>query len=963
MVVTLNRLVQEINAKAIDGTSTATTSSTESSTTSRTSTTTDTQAPTPVTISTFTNITFNDPRNNVRTERITVTYVAPAAAGFHDFAGVDVWMEVPYEANTDPLQPIGQQVVTIGWIPATVAPSGTAYASWQYPNPARHEVWRAYLGARNANISTPLSTGTGIGATPSVAMDINATNTNNVAAFSVDDGTFVSGASTVGCNFRFTLPGTGSSWIAYDWDHCEVKVTTPDMGTGDEPVTAAVFDRNTGNPGSLVQSIMYFTPLSTASSTWSFQAFSYDSHKNVIAGAPIDTAVMPGGVSGAASQPGAANWSASVIEYRNSYGKQEVKIHAVINTLADNATLYRAFMYQPATGTASSTKPADYQFVGIQQKAASGATTIEWWSEVLGTASQTWWIVVTAGNDALNYYLPDSASIAAAHSVGIHAKQDPQPATGLTIDAGYDSGQLMNGLPSGIFTFDYDLPADDQRAWADVQRRWTTSSYVAVTDWETVAGGSINDQSAHHDTIKQAYRWSWPVVDQYQQFRVRVQGISPDTEAISGTSNLHFSPGGLFQAQYVDPNTLGDLQTIDQGILITANPERGGYNLDFEDSATLLPGWSISVPVWTVATDSGIGSGHAAKCAVTGTGGSDLLNLYTIKARNGDKYTIKATSKADAGFTGTPTLRIAQYNATGTFVGGNSITLNTSTTLTEVSSAVTLSASASTAFIIINVNVVSSVGNFYVDGISMSKSIGANDIADGSIDNGHIASGVQLANVGTALPTLPNAAYPDGSIFVLRISTGPNKYKIYRNDGGTWPAGTSPNDIIAGTLAAGVIYAGDVQIDNLTAGTASFASDAVFARGGNTLTINASGIKLIGSAGFVDLTGSSVAFGKGATSYFLVGTSVTLSTNVVWGVNGFAVGILGISTNASIDAAGDATFQSVDTGFLTVSNPSQCTFGALSGTNTATLQAITTAGTNGRIVFVNGLVTSIVNPS
>lgn len=105
------------------------------------------------------------------------------------------------------------------------------------------------------------------------------------------------------------------------------------------------------------------------------------------------------------------------------------------------------------------------------------------------------------------------------------------------------------------------------------------------------------------------------------------------------------------------------------------------------------------------------------------------------------------------------------------------------------------------------------------------------------------ASGKTPVNVFAGLPTLPNAAYPSGSVLV-NISDG----KVYRTaNGTTWDKGVAPGDLVAGTIAAGVVYAGTVNASQVNAGTlnaftitaANISGSSInSSTGGSTITLN-----------------------------------------------------------------------------------------------------------------------------
>lgn len=82
-----------------------------------------------------------------------------------------------------------------------------------------------------------------------------------------------------------------------------------------------------------------------------------------------------------------------------------------------------------------------------------------------------------------------------------------------------------------------------------------------------------------------------------------------------------------------------------------------------------------------------------------------------------------------------------------------------------------------------------------------------------SLGTAAFAGNIRPVGIGAALPTLPDATYPVGSIFYL--TTGP---AMYKNDGGTWKALVGANDLQAGAVVAGKIASGAVSTSELSAG-------------------------------------------------------------------------------------------------------------------------------------------------
>jgi hypothetical protein len=110
----------------------------------------------------------------------------------------------------------------------------------------------------------------------------------------------------------------------------------------------------------------------------------------------------------------------------------------------------------------------------------------------------------------------------------------------------------------------------------------------------------------------------------------------------------------------------------------------------------------------------------------------------------------------------------------------------------------------------------------------MLGTIQSTHLAAGSLgDLSKYASDKRPVVVVSSNPGLPNASYPVGAII---FNTGDGK--LYRNVANVWSKGTDPQDLIAGTIAAGVAYLGTVTAGQVTAG----------AFNGITLVLNLNGI-------------------------------------------------------------------------------------------------------------------------
>jgi len=172
-------------------------------------------------------------------------------------------------------------------------------------------------------------------------------------------------------------------------------------------------------------------------------------------------------------------------------------------------------------------------------------------------------------------------------------------------------------------------------------------------------------------------------------------------------------------------------------------------------------------------------------------------------------------------------------------------------------------------------------------GSSIDFSAGQVVVKLGSIQSTHLAAGSlgdlskyasdkRPVVVTYGLPVLPSSDYPNGAL-IFNTADG----KLYRNNGGTWTKGTDPQDLIAGTIAAGVVYAGSVTVSQLTAGNAVFSGDASFARsGGGKVTINSSGLVLVDNAtsptATLQISSSGISIAQGSSSVTITASSVAI---------------------------------------------------------------------------------------
>lgn len=175
---------------------------------------------------------------------------------------------------------------------------------------------------------------------------------------------------------------------------------------------------------------------------------------------------------------------------------------------------------------------------------------------------------------------------------------------------------------------------------------------------------------------------------------------------------------------------------------------------------------------------------------------------------------------------------------------------------------------------------------------------GATHILPHSLVRELFATTIIPPEVVGALPTLPDALYPQGSLVFLTTDE-----KLYRNtDGSTWSKGVDGNDLIADSVVAGKIAAAAVGVDELAANsiqTSHFQATAaapevdnsdssvvidpngIVIRNGKLVFEDAFGITAMDGAGFgvswTDYITSGVfnhAFGAGTTADIVAATLV-----------------------------------------------------------------------------------------
>lgn len=92
------------------------------------------------------------------------------------------------------------------------------------------------------------------------------------------------------------------------------------------------------------------------------------------------------------------------------------------------------------------------------------------------------------------------------------------------------------------------------------------------------------------------------------------------------------------------------------------------------------------------------------------------------------------------------------------------------------------------------------------------------DIAPGTLDKTAFAASLAMPEIVTALPTLPNARFPEKSLVVLNNSGHPDNGKLFRNVAGAWTKAVDGADIVANSITAAAIVAGAIGATQIAAG-------------------------------------------------------------------------------------------------------------------------------------------------
>lgn len=357
----------------------------------------------------------------------------------------------------------------------------------------------------------------------------------------------------------------------------------------------------------------------------------------------------------------------------------------------------------------------------------------------------------------------------------------------------------------------------------------------------------------------------------------------------------------------VAPTTGGPPPPVDVGGGLKKEPD-GTIVIALGDNMLVNPGFEDGLTGWTyhsfaVETSNPHGG---AKCVKTD--GTSAYLRQTLPCTPGLTYKIGAylRSTTDANFWAAVSLNFLDAN-------GNSLQATWTSqpnALAWTGASHTAVAPAGAVHVIAQIDAAITVGTWWVDDARFSTADGGIVVdadgnlvlktgssvgldADGSvivpagaIQTSHLADGalgdlskysstVRAIGIVFGLPTLPNANYPAGSI-VMSLNDG----KIYRTpDGNAWTQKSDPADLVAGTIAAGVVYAGTINANQINAGSLAagvILTSKIGAAQINTGTIDvgSGGMTFSGSGGIILANGGNITASPG---YVQAGTLKALA--------------------------------------------------------------------------------------
>jgi len=351
-----------------------------------------------------------------------------------------------------------------------------------------------------------------------------------------------------------------------------------------------------------------------------------------------------------------------------------------------------------------------------------------------------------------------------------------------------------------------------------------------------------------------------------------------------------------------DPNAVaGASYTFGAGLNVNGNtvtfaqtdPSNMLYNRGFEDSPPLAQ-WTQTVPgAFSVDTSTFYQGKQSAK---TSTAYSALVQTFYVHAL--DQFLAGVFYRSSTGATGTCTLLIVFKDATGAILSYVYDQHAGSTTFAHASCSGPAPTGSATMEFWIRLDT-GATGTWYFDDASLRRIAAGDVIQVGAIATSHLAPGslggdlskysstIRAIAITNGLPSLPDANYPQGCI-IFNTFDG----KEYRNTTGTaWSKGVAPEDLIAGTIAAGVAYIGEIECSQVNAGLLN-ANVGVYAESvqagaftGCSLTLTANGVTttINNSSTAAGVAGLQVAASGGDTTYI-----VPAGLAVMYGSTGIA---------------------------------------------------------------------------
>lgn len=235
------------------------------------------------------------------------------------------------------------------------------------------------------------------------------------------------------------------------------------------------------------------------------------------------------------------------------------------------------------------------------------------------------------------------------------------------------------------------------------------------------------------------------------------------------------------------------------------DPSNMLFDPGFEDSPALAQ-WSQQAGAWTRSSTIFFQGLYSA----AGTVANSSLS-QTFHCDPNDQFVALVYARTSSGATGSATLRIKFFDATGAFLVDSNVSIPASTAWLQFSVSSVAPSNAATVSYVLQLSGLT--GTFYFDNCSLRRVAFGNNIAVGVINNAHLVSGTKAVVVTNGLPSLPSANYPIG-IEIFNTFDG----KLYRNKNGAWAKDIDPQDLIAGTIAAGVVYAGQINAAQVNAG-------------------------------------------------------------------------------------------------------------------------------------------------